>query len=225
MQVNFDTLQGGDLPGTVARVNRVLRQLGVEERIVQGRGYVYFAEGDAYSWYSSSVPINHISQMTVRQLIEEYVRLKNEGDESSKDRQVMLDDGRYRIRRSQTSTTSGNNMNSQLIQAAKQRISAQSEDWKSMMEELPGNVKKFIQSLSRIVSVQDILTDAYVNEQGDQYGCEIHFLPKTRSSVAFSTQALNAGDLKSLASLMSTTLECEIVLGENNQLIMAVSWS
>lgn len=225
MKVNLDTIKGGDLPGTVARVNRVLRELGVEERIVQGRGYVYFAEGDAHSWYSSSIPIHHIRQMTVRQLIEEYVRLKNEGDESSKDRQVILDEGRYRIRRSQTSTISGTNMNSQLIQAAKQRISAQSEDWKSTMDELPNNVKKFIKSLDRVVSVQDILTDAYVDEQGDQNGCEIHFLPKRPSSVAFSTQALNAGDLKSLASLMSTTLDCEIFLGENNQLIMVVSWA
>lgn len=221
MKVNLDTIKGGDLPGTVARVNRVLRELGVEERIVQGRGYVYFAEGDAHSWYSSSIPIHHVRQMTVRQLIEEYVRLKNEGDESSKDRQVILDEGRYRIRRSQTSTTAGTNMNPKLIQAAKQRISAQSEDWKSTMEELPDNLKKFVQSLSDVVSIQTILTDAYVNEQGDQYGCEIHFLPKRPSSVAYSTEALNAKDLQALAAMMSAPgLDCEIVVSDDNHLVL-----
>lgn len=113
-----------DLPGTAAKVNKVLRRMGVEERIVQGRGYVYFTEGEAHTWYSSSIPINRINHMTVRQLIEEYVSLKNAGDEASKDRQLIRDGQRYSLRRRDTSSIKETSMTKQLLQAAKSRVQA-----------------------------------------------------------------------------------------------------
>ncbi len=113
-----------DLPGTAAKVNKVLRRMGVEERIVQGRGYVYFTEGEAHTWYSSSLPINRINHLTVRQLIEEYVSLKNAGDEASKDRQLLRDGQRYSLRRSDTSSIKETSMTKRLLQAAKSRVQA-----------------------------------------------------------------------------------------------------
>lgn len=67
---------GGDLPGTVARVNKVLKSMGVEERIAQGNGYVYFYDGDTSYWPAASVFINRINEMTVKELISEYEALK-----------------------------------------------------------------------------------------------------------------------------------------------------
>ncbi len=98
--------------------------MGVEERIVQGRGYVYFTEGEAHTWYSSSLPINRINHLTVRQLIEEYVSLKNAGDEASKDRQLLRDGQRYSLRRSDTSSIKETSMTKRLLQAAKSRVQA-----------------------------------------------------------------------------------------------------
>jgi len=118
-----------DLPGTAARVNKVLRRMGVEERIVQGQGYVYFTEGEAHTWYSSSIPINRINHMTVRQLVEEYVSLRNAGDEANKDRQLLRDGQRYRILpRHESSTIKETSMTKELIAAAKQRVQANDGD-------------------------------------------------------------------------------------------------
>jgi hypothetical protein len=41
---------------TPAAVNKVLRQRGHAERLVRGRGYYYFIDGDAFSWFSQSIP-------------------------------------------------------------------------------------------------------------------------------------------------------------------------
>jgi hypothetical protein len=42
---------------TPADVNKVLKQRGHNERLVRGRGYYYFVDGDAFSWFSSSVEV------------------------------------------------------------------------------------------------------------------------------------------------------------------------
>lgn len=59
-------------------VNRKLRELGFEEKITQGRGYVYFRDGDAERWYSSSVPICYISECSVTRWVEEHALLRND---------------------------------------------------------------------------------------------------------------------------------------------------
>jgi hypothetical protein len=154
-----------DLPGTAAKVNKVLRRMGVEERIVQGRGYVYFTEGEAHTWYSSSIPINRINHMTVRQLIEEYVDLKNAGEEASKDRQLLRDGQRYRLRpRHESSTIKETQMTKELIAAAKARVNAAEEPsfdssldaLKAVFSLLPGLEYKVVKnSVSTSIGVYD----------------------------------------------------------------------
>lgn len=50
---------------TARILNKALKDAGIKERLYQGKGYVYFIDGDAHKWYSSSIPICYISQMTV----------------------------------------------------------------------------------------------------------------------------------------------------------------
>lgn len=61
---------------TVASVNTALRARGVKERLVRGRGYYYFMDGDASSWPSSSVYMNDVGAWTVEQWLREYEHLK-----------------------------------------------------------------------------------------------------------------------------------------------------
>ena len=57
---------------TIAReVNAAIKAMGRDERLVAGRGYCYFVEGDAMSWYTSSVPVARISDLSVERWIEE----------------------------------------------------------------------------------------------------------------------------------------------------------
>lgn len=63
-------------PGTSAAVNAALKRMGAAERLVKGRGYCYFTEGEAMDWPTSSVMVNRMSQLTVGEWIEEYKRLK-----------------------------------------------------------------------------------------------------------------------------------------------------
>lgn len=60
---------------TAATINRELKRLGYAERIRQGYGYVYFTDGDASSWYSSSVAICKISHV---QDVTWWIRQRNE---------------------------------------------------------------------------------------------------------------------------------------------------
>lgn len=59
-------------------VNRKLRELGFKEKVTQGRGYVYFREGEAERWYSSSVPVCYISDLSVKRWVEEHAALRND---------------------------------------------------------------------------------------------------------------------------------------------------
>lgn len=55
---------------TAAHINRELAKMGIEERITQGRGYVYFHSGDSSSWYSSSIPVCYVSDLVGKTLAE-----------------------------------------------------------------------------------------------------------------------------------------------------------
>lgn len=39
---------------TVAKINKALRALGTETRLVRGEGYWYFSGGDAEMWYAET---------------------------------------------------------------------------------------------------------------------------------------------------------------------------
>jgi hypothetical protein len=62
----------------VAQVNAALKAKGIAERLRRGRGYYYFTEGDAMSWYSSSVPVCHADSLTVARWLEELEALRND---------------------------------------------------------------------------------------------------------------------------------------------------
>jgi hypothetical protein len=61
---------------TLKQVNAALKAKGVAERLARGRGGYYFREGDAMSWPSSSVYVNHVSAFTVEGWLKEYEELK-----------------------------------------------------------------------------------------------------------------------------------------------------
>jgi hypothetical protein len=63
-------------PRTVRDVNKLLKNLGITEQLVRGKGYYYFGGGEAHTWYSSSVPVAHITQLTMRQWLDYYYDLK-----------------------------------------------------------------------------------------------------------------------------------------------------
>lgn len=42
---------------TPAAVNKILKARGHKERLVRGRGYYYFVDGNASGWFSSSIPV------------------------------------------------------------------------------------------------------------------------------------------------------------------------
>lgn len=63
---------------TAATVNAELKRLGFEERLTQGRGYCYFREGRASGWYTSSVPVCYVRDLTLGRWIEEHAALVND---------------------------------------------------------------------------------------------------------------------------------------------------
>lgn len=48
---------------TARTINAQLAALGICERLVQGRGYVYFVDGDAAGWYSSSIGVCYVADL------------------------------------------------------------------------------------------------------------------------------------------------------------------
>lgn len=73
-------------PATTKNVNAALEKVGVPERIVQGKGYVYFDGGDSSSWDTSSIPVYKLSQMSVGRVLKFYedyagTKLRHEGKE------------------------------------------------------------------------------------------------------------------------------------------------
>jgi hypothetical protein len=65
-------------PTTSTQVNAVLKAIGVEERLVRGNGYWYFAEGRASAWNSSSVSVFRITSYTIQGWLEQYILLAYE---------------------------------------------------------------------------------------------------------------------------------------------------
>lgn len=73
---DLSAIPGLNEPATLPKVNRALRKLGVKDTLIKGKGYYYFFGDEASDWYSSSVPVYRISQLTLRQVLEEYYSLK-----------------------------------------------------------------------------------------------------------------------------------------------------
>jgi len=63
---------------TVASVNKALKRLGFEERLARGNGYYYFYDGDAEGFYSSSIPVYSISDMSIESIIDDLKYMKLE---------------------------------------------------------------------------------------------------------------------------------------------------
>jgi hypothetical protein len=61
---------------TTATVNAELKKLGVAEKLVKGRGYYYFTEGNTSSWSEDSVYVYHISHLPLATWLAEYERCK-----------------------------------------------------------------------------------------------------------------------------------------------------
>jgi hypothetical protein len=62
---------------TIAAVNKALKAAGHPEELVRGNGYFYFAEGDAMSWYTSSVYVYRLDSYTVAEWVEQRNHLAN----------------------------------------------------------------------------------------------------------------------------------------------------
>lgn len=63
---------------TLKQINTTLERIGAQERLVRGNGYFYFQGGDSESWYSSSVMVNTLNQLTIEQWILERNNLAND---------------------------------------------------------------------------------------------------------------------------------------------------
>lgn len=73
---DLSSIQNLDQPASVSSVNSALRKLGFKDTLVKGKGYYYFWGDDASEWYSSSVPVYRISQLSLRQVLEDYFSLR-----------------------------------------------------------------------------------------------------------------------------------------------------
>ena len=61
---------------TLKTVNKALAAAGHAERLVQGDGYWYFAEGDTPRWPVTMVCIYRLNALTLEQWIAEHAALK-----------------------------------------------------------------------------------------------------------------------------------------------------
>jgi hypothetical protein len=50
-------------------VTAVLREHGIQETLVQGEGYLYFVDGEAFSWYSQSIPVCRLNHTTMESIL------------------------------------------------------------------------------------------------------------------------------------------------------------
>lgn len=62
---------------TAATVNAALKKAGYAERLVQGNGYMYFAEGEAHTWQQTSVMVFRASDLSLEQWLEEFHALRS----------------------------------------------------------------------------------------------------------------------------------------------------
>ncbi len=63
---------------TLRQLNAELRKRGIKEELVKGKGYFYFDGGDAHEWYSTSIPVYSISDLTLDYVLSEHERLSTE---------------------------------------------------------------------------------------------------------------------------------------------------
>jgi hypothetical protein len=60
---------------TVAFVNKALKAKGIEERLVKGKDYMYFAEGNAHTWPVTMVCVMKASSLSIDEWLEEHATL------------------------------------------------------------------------------------------------------------------------------------------------------
>jgi hypothetical protein len=56
---------------TASKVNAELKKRGIAERLRQGRGYCYFTDGDASGWYTSTVPVCYVADLSMKRWLQE----------------------------------------------------------------------------------------------------------------------------------------------------------
>lgn len=63
-------------PSRISQVNAALKKAGLDAEIVKGNGYFYFSGPGTEKWYTASVMVNSVSQLTLDQWVAEYHTLK-----------------------------------------------------------------------------------------------------------------------------------------------------
>lgn len=59
-------------------INNINKQLPPGYEIVKGNGYFYFIGNDALDWYSSSVYVNKLTDLSMERWLEEFNDCKND---------------------------------------------------------------------------------------------------------------------------------------------------
>lgn len=61
-------------PRTGAEVNRFLKKLGIEEKLIRHpKGYVAWYGGNAAGWYDSSIPVYSITELSYLQYYQDWL--------------------------------------------------------------------------------------------------------------------------------------------------------
>lgn len=88
---------------TAARINAEIAKLGGQEVIWRGEGYYYFTEGHAHEWFSSSVYVCYLHQMSLERWIEAYKNLRDDpknawiyDEELRKEREESINQFKFR---------------------------------------------------------------------------------------------------------------------------------
>ncbi len=63
---------------TLKQVNKALAAAGYKERLVKGRGYYYFAEGEAASWPETMVLVYKLNCQTLEEWLRHHLRLRQQ---------------------------------------------------------------------------------------------------------------------------------------------------
>ena len=72
MKLNSTHSTARTFKNRVAEVNHHLKAMGAEEKLYRGRGYYYFAGGEASGWYSTSVYVFNADDLTLDRWLQEY---------------------------------------------------------------------------------------------------------------------------------------------------------
>ena len=60
---------------TLKKVNETLKKLGIEDTLYKGKGYFYFSGACADSFFSSSVLVPRLNDLSLQEWVEEYMSL------------------------------------------------------------------------------------------------------------------------------------------------------